>query len=833
MNLHQAISEHFQLTDIRLLCADLGLDYDDIKGENKIERIIDIVAIFRKNGRLQTLQDYLQKERPQINWQSIIGKSQIDTSVPAIEDTPGQKDVPIQLPLRPEHFTGREDEIKALRTHLRSEGMVTLWAAGGMGKSCIAAETIHRLHDEGELLTLFPDGVIFFSFYGRSRNEELFEHIIHTFDPYETEFTFENCFRYLSDKRLLLIYDGSEEAADLKRVLQLQGQNGLLITTRDRRSYGGKRIEVGLLPIKHAIQLLIDWSGGSIDETEAQAICEEIGRLPLAIRIAGFYLDESGEMVSDYLEMLQDTPIRELSQGDSQYESVEILLKRTVNMLDEVTHSVLALMGRLALLPFGMEPLSAAVERRELRTALNQLNRYGLILRNDGQIQLTHALIHRYARRRLSLNKDDFIKMAWFFEEAARTESEKGLIGFQKLHLYRPHIMVVLKQCVALEAWEVANALVMAMARSQGYLDLQGFNQVRTEMLEIGVKVAQMIGDRQSEATHLGNLGVTYNFLGQVEKAIVHYKQFLSIAQETGNSRDESAALRFLGYSYWILGQVKEAISSYEQALAIARKYNIHHGEGAALNRLGAAHRDLGQFEKAISYLEESLKFSRQIGDKQQEEGSLNDLGNIYLDLGQFEQAIVKYEQALTLAREIADRKIEGLVLGNLGVVYRNLDQAEKAKKYDEQALAIAREIGDRQKEGLWVGNLGNTFRMLKQVEKAIPCYKESLTIAREMGDRKNEGYALGCLGNAYGDMGEVDDAIAYLEQALVIAQEFGYRKNEAQHAWELGQLFEESDPAKAVKLMTISIEFQREIGHPDAEADARRVAEIASRLEK
>ena len=40
------------------------------------------------------------------------------------------------------------------------------------------------------------------------------------------------------------------------------------------------------------------------------------------------------------------------------------------------------------------------------------------------------------------------------------------------------------------------------------------------------------------------------------------------------------------------------------------------------------------------------------------------------------------------------------------------------------------------------------------------------------------------------------------------------------------------ADPARAVALMSVCVAFEREIGHPDAEADAERVAGIQAKLD-
>ena len=106
-----------------------------------------------------------------------------------------------------------------------------------------------------------------------------------------------------------------------------------------------------------------------------------------------------------------------------------------------------------------------------------------------------------------------------------------------------------------------------------------------------------------------------------------------------------------------------------------------------------------------------------------------------------------------------------------------------------------------------------------------------ALDAARRLKHRNTEGVHLGNLGTAYRALGQVERAIEFHEQALVIAREIGDRRGEAICSWNLGLLCEESDPARAAELMQVCIDYEREIGHPDAEVDAQRVHAIRARL--
>ena len=166
-----------------------------------------------------------------------------------------------------------------------------------------------------------------------------------------------------------------------------------------------------------------------------------------------------------------------------------------------------------------------------------------------------------------------------------------------------------------------------------------------------------LLGSRTTHGAVLGNLGIAYSALGQVEKAIGYYEDALVIARDIGDRRGEGADLGNLGRAYSALGQVEKAIEYYEDALVIAREIGDRHGEGAALGSLGNAY-IVGQVEKAIEYYEDALVISREIGDRRGEGADLRDLGIAYSALGQVEKAIGYYENALTIGKEIKDPRI-------------------------------------------------------------------------------------------------------------------------------------------------------------------------------
>lgn len=85
--------------------------------------------------------------------------------------------------------------------------------------------------------------------------------------------------------------------------------------------------------------------------------------------------------------------------------------------------------------------------------------------------------------------------------------------------------------------------------------------------------------------------------------------------------------------------------------------------------------------------------------------------------------------------------------------------------------------------------------------------------------------------GQLYVATGQVQRAREAYHQALDIAQAGGFRREEASIAWNLGQLYADSQPALAVELMSICVAYEQELDQALAEADALVVEQLKARL--
>jgi tetratricopeptide (TPR) repeat protein len=77
-------------------------------------------------------------------------------------------------------------------------------------------------------------------------------------------------------------------------------------------------------------------------------------------------------------------------------------------------------------------------------------------------------------------------------------------------------------------------------------------------------------------------------------------------------------------------------------------------------------------------------------------------------------------------------------------------------------------------------------------------------------------------MGLTYTALGDTGRAIDFYGQAIQIAREIGDRRGEAIPSWNLGiQARKEGDLQRAITLMQLRVDYEREIGHSNAEKSA------------
>ena len=79
--LHKQIDQYFSFSEVRTLCFNLGVDYENIPGDHRSAFVRNLIVSLAKQSRLQELIDEVRAERPRVDWQNVPADFELPSSI--------------------------------------------------------------------------------------------------------------------------------------------------------------------------------------------------------------------------------------------------------------------------------------------------------------------------------------------------------------------------------------------------------------------------------------------------------------------------------------------------------------------------------------------------------------------------------------------------------------------------------------------------------------------------------------------------------------------------------------------------------------------------------
>jgi tetratricopeptide (TPR) repeat protein len=360
----------------------------------------------------------------------------------------------------------------------------------------------------------------------------------------------------------------------------------LLVTSRPHFTLPGLHaLNLDTLPAEdaHALLLKIAPRVGDDCAAEIAALC---GCLPIALRLAG-------SLLAERIDLSPSLCLDRLRDAQTRLGLVDASLSLSYDLLAE---DLRYLWCQLSVFPSTFDAVAATavwkLEPDPAQDSLGELLRYSLVDWNpDTARYRLHELVRLFAASRLA--DDDRLASqrhhAAHYQRVLRAADELYMQGGDSLLISLALFDLEWDNVQAGQEWaaghaqeddEAAKLCNLYPGAGAHCLNLRLHSREWIDWLKAARHAAQRLGDHTAGGNHLGNLGLAYRALGQVERAIDYTQQALAIAQEIGDRRMEGGALGNLGNAYRDLGQVERAIDYTQQALAIAQEIGDRRGEG-------------------------------------------------------------------------------------------------------------------------------------------------------------------------------------------------------------------------------------------------------------
>jgi tetratricopeptide (TPR) repeat protein len=754
------------------------------------------------------------------------------------------------VPPRNPHFTGREPLLARLDEALHEHGHATilphtLQGLGGVGKTQLAIEYVHRFQSGYELI-----------WWVHSDDEQSIRRSLASLArrlglPESNDVTF-TIDTLLDELRMghpyhnwLLVYDGASEPRDIRRYLP-SGPGKVLVTSRSRTwVIDSTVLEVDVFNEEESREFLTRrWT--EIANDEANALASELGHLPLALDQAVAVHRETGMPLLEYLRLLEESPGQMLDEGGtSDYPlSVAKTCQLAFKQLRERSPGAAQLLevcsfissqniavpmlvrGRGASLP---SPLSETLrDDIKLRSAIRDIGRYALAqLDTRRDFIRIHMLIRALLRDALPTEQREVTeRSAHELLALANPGAPDSEATWSQHRQVAPHVIPS-----------------GAIHSDDPHVRRIVLDQIRFFYVTGRYDESLDLAERAVETWH-GSLGsddemtlVASFHLSNALRALGGYQRAREISQDTLRRMrrvmgpDHEHTLRMAnshGADLRLLGDFQQALTLDKENLGRYQKI-LSEDDPAVLrcaNNLAVDYRLLGKFQEALEIDEQNLQQRRIVlGDSHPEVAS--SVSSVVRD----RYGIGNYQDALELAREGVDKYADLLeshiflllLQRNLAVLLRKTGDHSEAVKVSEQIMDQCRShLGPRHEHTLSaMVTLANSLRVLGDLSRALHVNEEAFKLYQDSFGREH-AFTLACANNltiAYRAVGRVEKA-AELDRITLDALE---RILGANHPYTLccltnlsNDLSMAGDMAGARKLSEMALERSRQQRAPD-----------------
>ena len=623
----------------------------------------------------------------------------------------------------------REDALARLPQLIDANRLVTLFGAGGVGKTRLSLQVADTVLEQ------FPDGVWFVDLSALTQPDLLPQALAAVLGVREEDGApvQEALLRYVATRALLVVLDNCEHVIDAcaafaRQLLEAGPRVKILASSREVLRLSGERVfHVPSLAAPDpsadaaharadAVQLFFDRAKAAqpslrIDDAAARAaarICHHLDGLPLAIELAAARTRVlSVQAMADRI----DDRFRLLGRADRTHMPRQQTLRALIDWSwDLLPVAEQALLARLSVFAggFTLEACEAVcagedVAAEDVLDLLTALVEKSLVVADvDSDRFRLLGTVRQYAHDRLAAagsvdefgnrHRDHYVG----FAERARPElaGAHQAAWLAKLDAERDNL-------VAAHTWslragsddEGSGALRLSFALRPYWLN--------RGLPSLGLRFTNEALERTGEARRdftrcraLFDAGALLFMMGQYHPARERMLQSLELAQQLGEARWAAGVHQVLGMACLGDGDRQEADEHLTQGLAYAREAGDRRELAAACTALAQLRRMDGRLDDAGPLYQEALELARELDDRESIALALLNLASVEVIRHQFAAARRDMLEVLVLEAETGSMRLAQCAFEVASALAAELGDAARCAQLLGAAEALAKTTG-------------------------------------------------------------------------------------------------------------------------------------------
>ncbi|NEP30003.1 MAG: tetratricopeptide repeat protein [Moorea sp. SIO3B2] len=723
------------------------------------------------------------------------------------------------------YFVGRDTQLEQLHEELQKTDRLAICAIagmGGIGKTELALQYALRYQDN------YPGGRCWFPVRGLDLGIQVVSFgrtELGLTIPDELDFNEQvrYCWRNWPEGTALIVLDDvASFSNDYKQRIKpylppAESRFKVLVTSRQRPGASYRRIDLDVLSPEAALELLGKLVGKERIEkelTEAEALCEWLGYLPLGLELVGRYLDLHPTLtIAKVQKRLEKKKLAAKALLDPTEEG-EMTAQLGVAAAFELSWEdlkdcpeVQQLGCRLSLFapaPFEWSLVEKCVieteddreeeqeELEELRdrvawpTANRSLLKLNLLQLTEQQTYQLHPLIREFFLTKLAqLPEADSYKQSFCKTMVAVAKTIPQTPTQDQIAVVTPAIPHLDEVATVLTDWLRDEDLILPFVGLGIFYQGRGTYDQAEPWYEkcLDITKSRMGEDHPDVATSRGYLALLYQVQGRYHEAEPLFVQALDMTKQLLGEKHPHVAssLNNLALLYQVQGRYHEAEPLFVQALDMTKQLlgEKHPHVASSLNNLALLYQVQGRYHEAEPLFVQALDMTKQLlgHDHPDVVSSLNNLADLYKAQGRYHEAEPLFVQALDMTKQLLghDHPHVASILNNLADLYQAQGRYHEAEPLYVQALDMRKQLLGQEHPDVAssLNNLALLYQVQGRYDEAEPLYVQALDMRKQLLGQEHPDVAssLNNLGLLYYAQGRYHEAEPLYVQALDIAE--------------------------------------------------------------
>lgn len=252
------------------------------------------------------------------------------------------------------------------------------------------------------------------------------------------------------------------------------------------------------------------------------------------------------------------------------------------------------------------------------------------------------------------------------------------------------------------------------------YYKRTGACQKAIPFFEKAINVFIRMGDKQSTAGQMLNLGNTYTSLGNYQKATEQHFKSLRLFEEVNNQRGISFCYQGLSNSFTQLKQYNQALFYANKSLKIKTTLNDRRGLGSAQSGLGDIYFGLGNHAKAIYHYNTALNFANELNQLPEEQINYFNIAKVYAAKKEQKTAIDYFNRSKLVAKQLRDSSSIAAIDAQLIALEDSAVKISISENKLRTTIELFQQQGDLNRLAAGFKNMADFYIANKQFDKAL-----------------------------------------------------------------------------------------------------------------